>query len=446
MHPEALFRFRIVSAVELFESQGHGRTAAVRLVAAQHHDGRTVSQRTIWRWLGAFDEGGIEALTPPSRSTIDGSRALSDGLLDFLAHERELDRDASIPELIRRAREMGHLHPDESVDRTTVWRTMKRMGLATRPRRVPEDADTRRFAYPERMQMVLLDFVHFRAGFRPALRRCAIYVIDDATRKILGCRVTTSESADAVLHTLADVLRRFGKVDRVYCDKGPGFIATDVAQALAGLRIPLIHGRTRYPQGHGKIERFNRAVKARLLRGLRRPDIDPGCGALSLRVRHDAFEIYNHLPHESLDGDTPQMRWSACERALRPIDDRRLIDAFTIVEPRRVSNDHIIQFGGQLWEAPRGLDGEEVEVHRRLLADDELYVIHRGEMVRLSPPDLARNATETRCTLKDPNPAPNDEDTTFAPNTASTMAFEKAFAPMTGADGGYPASPPDKEE
>jgi hypothetical protein len=114
--------------------------------------------------------------------------------------------------------------------------------------------------------------------------------------------------------------------------------------------------------------------------------------------------------------------------------------------PRRVSNDHIIQFGGQDWEAPRGLDGERVEVHRRLLEDDALFVVHRGDMVRLSPPDLARNATSHRGKLKDANPAPGDEDKHPAPKTASTMAFEKAFAPMTDADGGYPASPPDDQE
>jgi transposase InsO family protein len=446
MDPEALFRFRIVSAVELFESQGHGRTGAVRLVAAQNHDGRTVSRRTIWRWLKVFDEGGIEALAPKRRATIDGSRALSDELLDFLATERERDRDASVPELIRRARHLGHVHPDEAIDRTTVWRAMKRLGLATRPRRVPKDHDTRRFAYPERLQMVLLDFVHFRAGFKPALKRCAIYVIDDCTRKILGCAVTTAENADTVLHTLARVLRRFGKIDRVYCDKGPGFIATDVAGALAALNIPLIHGRTRYPQGHGKIEAFNKHVRPRLLGGLRRPDVDPDLGALGLRVEHDAFQVYNHLPHESLDQDTPQMRWSACERVLRPIDDGRLTQAFTIVEPRLVSNDHIIQFGGELWEAPRGLDGETVEVHRRLLDDDALYVVHRGELVRLSHPDLGRNATSHRGKLKDPNPAPDAADEHPAPKTASTMAFEKAFNSMTDADGGYPASPPDNQE
>ena len=446
MSNEALFRFRIVSAVELYQSQGHGKTAAVRLVAAQEHDGRRVSVRTIWRWLKAFDEGGIAALEPNKRACVDGSVALSDEFVDFLATERAEDRDGSIPELIRRARHQGIVHPDETVCRTTVWRTMKRLGIATRPRRAPKNGDTRRFAYPERMQMVLLDFVHFRAGFAPALKRCAIYVLDDATRKILGCAVTTSENADSVLHLLAEVLRRYGKIDRVYCDKGPGFIATDVACALADLNIGLIHGRTRYPEGHGKIERFNRSVKARCLRGLRRPDVDPDTGALGLRVRHDAFHIYNHLPHEGLDGDTPHRRWLQSERTLCPIDDERLNQAFTIVETRRVSKDHIIQFGGSLWEAPLGLAGERVEIYRRLLEDDALYIERFGEMVRLCPPDLERNATGRRGQLATSERSSDDESTHPSPKTSSSMAFDKALSPMTGADGGYPASSPDPDE
>lgn len=440
MDDQTLFRFRIVSAVQLCESQGHGRTESVRLVADQNHDGRTVSKRTIWRWLKAFDEGGITALKPGKRATIDGSLVLSDEFIDFLVTERARDRDASIPELIRRARHQGHIHPDESVDRTTVWRTMKRLGIATRPRRTSKHADTRRFAYPERMQMVLLDFVHFRAGFEPALRRCAIYVLDDATRKIIGCTVATSENADCVLHVVANVLRRFGKMDRVYCDKGPGFVAGDITEALAALNIPVIHGRTRYPEGHGKIERFNRSARSRCLRGLRRPDVDPDIGALKLRITHDAFDVYNHLSHEGLDGDTPHERWSSSSRSLRAICDEQLNRAFTLVETRRVSKDHVIQFGGTNWEVPRGLDGEMIEVYRRLLEDDALYICHRGEMVRLFEPDLHRNATGHRDRLAPPERPCDDSDTQPAPKTSSSIAFESALAPMTDADGGYPAS------
>lgn len=446
MSPEALFRFRIVNAVDALQMLGHGKTAAVRRVASQAHaqpDGppRQVSESTIWRWLRAYRDTGLSGLEPAGRAPLVGSRVLSDAFEDFLISERARDRDASVPELIRRARHLGILHPDEVVDRTTVWRTMGRLGLKTRRRKTAKDDDTRRWSYPERMQLVMLDFKHFRAGAR-RLKRCAVYGIDDATRRVLGAWVTTSENAVTVLHILAWVLRRYGRFDRVYCDRGPGFRANDVEAALADLDIPLLLGRAAYPQGRGKIEKFNQAVSDRLLKGLQRPEVDPDCSALTLRCRHDAFEIYNHLPHESLDKDTPEARWSASSRDLRPVADDRLVEAFTIREKRSVSNDHIVQFFGKDWEVPRGHTGEEIDVHRRLLEDDALYVAHLGDLVRIHPVDLAHNATSRRSHGGESEP---EDVTAPVAKTSSMIAFENELPPMTGPDGGYPDSHDDKE-
>jgi len=444
MNSEALFRFRIVSAVDALHTLGHGKTAAVRRVASTAHaqpDGppRQVSESTIWRWLRAYREGGLAGLEPAARPPLVGSRVLSEAFEDYLVRETARDRDASIPELIRRARVRGVLHPDELVDRVTVWRAANRLGIDTTPRKSSPD-DTRRWAYPERMQLVMLDFKHFRAG-TAGLRRCAIYVIDDATRRILGAWVTTSENAATVLHILAWVLRRYGRFDRVYCDGGPGFRAHDVAAALLELEIPLLIGRAGYPEGRGKLERFNRSVKARLLRGLRHPDVDPDCAALTLRCRHDAFEIYNHLPHESLGQDTPAERWAASVRELRPVAEDELIEAFVIQEERGVSNDHIVQFAGKNWEVPRGHAGERIDVYRRLLEDDALYVEHLDELVRLHPVDLAHNATSRRSEADEPEA----DDASPVVKTSSMLAFENDFPPMTGPDGGYPDSHNDKE-
>jgi len=67
-------------------------------------------------------------------------------LLEFLAKEKKLDRHASVPELLRRARELEVVDLDESFDRTTVWRACKRLGLPLR--RVPgkREIDARGFA------------------------------------------------------------------------------------------------------------------------------------------------------------------------------------------------------------------------------------------------------------------------------------------------------------
>jgi hypothetical protein len=316
---------------------------------------------------------------------------------------------------------------------------MQRKGLDTsRSRRVPKD--TRRFAFRERMQLVMADFKHFRAG-PTRRRRLAIYLLDDATRFGLDVLVTTAgEDVETVLYALARVLRKWGRFSILYVDRGPGFKADDVARVMAKLEIPVILGTARYPQGRGKIERFNGCLIQRVLRSLTAPDIDPDLGALTLRLRHDLHQVYNHLPHESLDDDTPFERWTR-GRALRPVDDGRLRDAFVVPIERTVSRDHVVSVDGVDYEMPRGFARQEVWLDCRLLEGRALYHPDgHGRLVRLEPVDLHANATSGRA--RDDAPAPDDE--TPAVKTASTLRFEQALGPITTPDGGF--SHPDSDE
>jgi len=447
--PEALFRYRIVSAVRALELGGLGRSAAVCAVAATHHfdedsASRTVGERTIYRWLAGHEGQGLAGLERAVRPKIDRSLVLGDELLTFLAAERQRDRDASIPELLRRAEQYDIVPSASAIDRTSAWRAMRRMGVETCRRKQPGDADTRRWRYPERMQMVLLDFKHFRAGVSRT-KRAAVYMIDDATRYGLGVRVTTSERPDVVLLFLNETIRRFGLMDLIYWDGGPGFKDGDVVRVAVNLGTHPITGRARYPEGHGAIEVFNRGVKQRELRTYDgAPHIDPDCGALTLRLRHD-LEIYNHLPHEAFDGETPHQQWSRSERALRPAPGEDwLRDCFTVELERRVSKDHIVPVDSILYEVPRGHCGEWIPIYRRLLEqtpqEDALYVEHDGHLVRLHPVDLAFNATSGRAHRE-----PDSEDVVPVPaKSASTLSFERTHGSMLDPDGGYPDN--DKED
>jgi transposase InsO family protein len=87
----------------------------------------------------------------------------------------------------------------------------------------------------------------------------------------------------------------------LYLDRGPGFIAQAVAEVCRRLEIALVHGERRYPEGHGKVERFHQTAANALLRSLSgRADVDPDCAALEVRLGHWLRETYNHDPHESL--------------------------------------------------------------------------------------------------------------------------------------------------
>jgi transposase InsO family protein len=443
--PEVLFRYQIVSSVKALEHSGLGRSEAVRQVAGAQHlyddvTARKVSERTIYRWLAAYRDEALGGLQPAGRGKLQGSLVLDARLLKFIAEERERDRDASIPELLRRAEQHEVIADAAELDRSTVWRTMCRMGIETRRRKQPGDADTRRFRHLERMQMVVADFKHFRAGIRRA-KRVAVYFLDNASRFGLDVVVSTSERAEVVLQILYGVIGDFGLMDLLYWDGGPGFKDGEVLLVVSRLGVLAVRGRARYPEGHGCIEAFNRSLKARLLRTFDgAPDIDPDCSALTLRLRHDLFEVYNHLPHQALDGQTPYQRFTRSSRPLRPAPSGQwLLECFTVPLRRRVSADHVVSVDGVLYEVPRGHAGERATLYRRLLErteqQDALYIRHRGELVRLHPVDLAFNATSGRAR---PEKARRRHRPAVPAKSASTLDFEKTFRSMLEADGGYP--------
>jgi putative transposase len=441
--PESLFRYSLVSLVLNHEHRGLARPEAIEEVAAQRHtdlegNKRTVSPRTLYRWLSAFEQGGADALVPATRQ--GGPVILPQALLDFFRDQKQADPRTSVPELIRRAGATGRIGSHETIDRTTVWRALRRMGVPTHRVKSPKVRDCRRFAYPHRLDMVLCDGKHFRVGVG-RLKRVALFFLDDATRFALEVVVGTSESAALFLRGLYGCILHYGLMIRLFVDNGSGFIALDAIAVARKLGVHLIHGSAGYPEGHGKIERFNRTVLEQLLRLLPgNPEIDPAVQALELRLRHFLQERYNHTPHEALDGATPWERFYQDPRALRFHDHtEQLRQAFVLHESRRVSLDHIVQVDGLAYETPLGLRGQQVMLYRHLL-EGTVSVLHEGRLVPLAGVDIHANARDRRAAGRQepPTPAP--------PPSAAQIAFDQAYRPVVDAEGGFSENPPSKTE
>ena len=440
----SLFRFAVVSQVVARIHGGEPLAEAVRAVARISHvrfDGTSqrVCERSIRRWLAAYRAEGMRGLEPRKRSSVTPSHVLPPGFVDFLVREKRQDRAASIPELIRRASEHGILPPDHGLDRSTVYRTAKRLGLPLTRGKRAKDRDSRRFAFPHRMDRVRCDGKHFRAGEKRA-KRVALFYIDDASRFILHRVIGPSETAALFQRGLYECLTRFGSMSALYLDRGPGFIAEDTVGVLANLGIPLIHGEAGYKEGRGKVERFNRTVTADVLRGLDgRPDVDPDCGALELRLGHYTDRVYAKRPHESLGGQTPAERFVSDPRALRlPESRERLASKFELSIERRVSSDHGVSIGSVEYEMPRRYAGTKVTLYRRLL-NGTIGFTHQGKVIELQPVDPAANARAQRA-----RDLRRDEPRAMPPTTAAELAFNRDFAPILNADGGFSA--PDNDD
>jgi len=443
--PEALFRWQVVSSVKASLLRGESLADAVRAAATETHvtvsgEPRVVHPRSLYRWLADGITGlGEDAGAEESRPLII-SQVLPEALVEFLRREKAQDRFASVPELIRRARLLGVVAPDLPIDRTSVWRACRRMDLPLRRVPAKSETDQRRFAYPHRMMMTLCDGKHFRAGPRRT-RRVALFFLDDASRFGLDVVVGTAESAVLFLRGLHRVIARFGFMDVLFLDRGPGFKADDTLAACRRLEVHLVLGRAHYPEGHGKIERFNQTAHSQVLRGLSgAADVSDDCGALELRLGHYLAHQYNQQPHEGLDGVTPKARWDMDSRLLRfPADEEDLCDRFVVSETRKVSPDNVISVDSLAFEVPRGHASTQIPVWRRLLTG-ELLIRHDGQLTVLHPVDLAHNAVDPRARPK--APSPHDDEGT--PTTAAQIAFSRDLGPVVGPDGSY--RPPTRKE
>lgn len=437
-----LFRFAVLSKVHVRLLCGEDLVVAVGAVAAEEHLGvdrrsRQVSARSIYRWFAAWSSGGVPGLAPALR-TPTASHVLDPGLVAFFVAQKLADSRASVPELLRRAVQAGLLQRPEDVDRTTAWRSLKRLGVRTRTGTAPP-LDQRRFAKKNRMQIMLCDGKHFRAG-RKGLRRVAIFFIDDASRYTPQVVVGPSETSLLFLRGLHGVIERVGKMDILYDDHGSGFTADDSHAVLTNLDIGFVHGTVGYPPGRGKIERFNRTAEEAILRHLSADDVDPDCMALELRLAHYLEHDYNRQPHSSLAKQTPEARFLADDRPLRHYDDdKELRRKFFVWEERVVSNDHVVSLDSVFYEVPRGLRGQRVRIARDVLDPKHLLLDHEGKSVRLHPVDLHANANARRG-----QSPPAVEPPTTALGAARSAA-EKALAPITQPDGGFPAADLDKE-
>jgi len=159
-------------------------------------------------------------------------------------------------------------------------------------------------------------------------------VLDDFSRYVVAWRLCTGMAASDVTETLELALKASGcstarvrHRPRLLSDNGPGFIAAELARRLDEKRIEHIRGAPCHPQTQGKIERWHRTLKNRiLLENYHLP------GELEAQVA--AFvDHYNHSrAHESLNNLTPADIYLGRSQAI--LQERRRIKQQTIQQRR----------------------------------------------------------------------------------------------------------------
>lgn len=259
-----------------------------------------ILKSTFYAWYDRYRVGdGLEDRKPaPGRVWNKLPAPVSKAVTDLALEEPELS-----------PRELATLFVDEQryfVSEATVYRILKAQGLITSPAFILMKAADR-FANPTTApnQLWQTDFTYLRViGWGWFYLST---VLDDFSRYIVAWKLCTTMTAADVSETL-DLALRTSELDqadvrhrpRLLSDNGPSYVSAQLGAWLEDNGMTHTRGRPYHPMTQGKIERWHRSMKNRiLLENYYLP------GQLEHSVGEFVDYYNNRRYHESLGNLTP---------------------------------------------------------------------------------------------------------------------------------------------
>lgn len=287
-----------------------------------------IPKSTFYHWYDRFLTGGVEALedrkptAPTSWNKVPEEQRQA--LLEMALDDSELS-----------PRELAVRFTDERqyfISEATVYRILKAHDLVTSPAWIVLKAADQ-FAQPTTAinQLWQTDFTYLKVTGWGWYYLST--VMDDYSRYILAWRLCQTMSTREVTATLKAALRAAGLAKKhrpkLLSDNGPCYISGELQDWLKEHELGHVRGKPYHPMTQGKIERWHRSLKNRiLLEHYYLPiDLEREIGAF---VTHYNERRY----HESLNNLTPQDVWLGRGQAI--LDDRRTLKEQTLKLRKRL--------------------------------------------------------------------------------------------------------------
>jgi len=366
---KALFRYQVISGYLASDPPRGKRRLILEQLAAkpwmlQSGEAAGVKAETIRYWLRLYQRGGFEALKDKPRSD-QGIRAIPKEVIEeactlkLQVPERSIERIITIMENLQLA-SPGLLR------RSTLHRALKARGLSHRKLTLPDRQDLDRFEADYANDLWQADML--QGPWLPdpkhpdKMRRSYLYAfIDDASRLLLYGRFFFKGDLPALELVFKRALQRYGKPLRVYYDNGMVFKSNHMKILCAELGIHKpIHTSPYRPQGHGKIEAFNRFCVNNFIAEVKASKLN------TLDQLNEAFfawvdEEYNHRKHSELTM-SPKKRWLKDSSRIEYLDEEKIRVAFLWRELRTPDKTSVIKLFTRSYKVSTTLAKQRLEV------------------------------------------------------------------------------------
>lgn len=392
-HDMALCRYQAISAyLALDPPRGQRRQLLEHLSAKEWRgpDGAPLrpSAETLRSWVRRYRRGGLDGLKDKPRPRR-GVKVLSPEEVDLVVALKKEVPERSLDRIIRMVESKGILEAGK-VRRTTLHRVLQEHGVSARPGSDSAGKDLDRFEADAPNDLWHSDG---RTGpwlpdpeRRGKMRQTNLFAfLDDHSRKGLDGRFSFAESLPHLELVFRRSMQKYGKPKRLYYDNGKVYRARHMRHIVATLGIHgIVFTQAYRPEGHGKIEAFNRLVKSAFIAEVKASNIR------TLDELNEAFLAWMELEYNaqvhSETGQTPNERWSAGIEHVGYIDERQLRLAFRWKEDRTPDKTGLFSLFGTRYQVGPGLARRRIQVYFDPEDLSEVEVHHGGNFVERCVP------------------------------------------------------------
>ncbi|BCB62783.1 hypothetical protein HaloA020_34840 [Halomonas sp. A020] len=370
---------------------------------------RSLSERTLKRWIADFRKHGERGLAPKRRKADMSMPSWAGDFLKRYQKPQKPSVEAAYQLLVEQTEP-----PHPSIHQVRRWlaklspeaRERGRMGAhelkALQPfKRRTSDALLPNDVWVADGHTFDAEVINPLTGqaFRPEIT----LIIDWGTRRIVGFALNLAESTVATLDALRDAVSRVGMFNLFYVDNGSGFDNATVYEVVDRLGGSITHSLPYNSQARGVIERAHQTILVKLAKEmpsfigadmdkeaatkahkLSRRDIKQGLKPAFIPTfqefferLNDALDVYNHRPHKGLpkvrDLDSGKLRhqspmeaWKSAEaegfEALTAPSD--VVSSLMRPQEVRKTNRGEVRINGGVYfmDALRDFHGEEIRV------------------------------------------------------------------------------------
>ena len=249
---EGLRRYRIIAPL-LEEGMAECEKRPIRRLVC---DQEGISERTLRRYVAAFNRGGFDCLLPRERKDKGVSKAIPTEALNMAVQLRQ-----ELPG--RSAERIQELLASEgyNVARSTLERHLRQRGLSGRELKAAQkQIMSRRFNRVGRNTLWQSDLKY--GPYLPdpkqpgrKMRTYLVAIIDDATRLVVHGEFYQSQKLPVLEDALRKAVIRCGSPENLYVDNGKIFVSRWLRLACAKLRIRHLNAKAYSPEskGNGKL-------------------------------------------------------------------------------------------------------------------------------------------------------------------------------------------------